>query len=139
MSACAHRPLAPNAEPAPQAVPTEAKTQAQRPSHSRGEQKKIRGLASWYGRRFKGHRTASGERFDPQARTAAHRTLPFGTVVEIKNLATGRTTRVRINDRGPVRKERLIDLSWRAAKDIGLLQSGTARVELTFSSSPSQP
>ncbi|WP_419808188.1 septal ring lytic transglycosylase RlpA family protein [Sphingomonas sp.] len=78
------------------------------------------GIASWYGAAFAGRRTASGERFDPRAMTAAHRTLPFGTLVEVTALATGRALVVRINDRGPGRGDRLIDLSQAAARRLGI-------------------
>ena len=89
-----------------------------------------RGIASWYGRKFHGKRTASGEIYNMYDRTAAHRTLPFGTYVLVRNLLNGRKTIVRINDRGPFVKGRIIDLSYRAAKDIGMIRRGTAPVEL---------
>lgn len=78
------------------------------------------GLASWYGEEVAGNRTASGERFDPGGLTAAHRTLPFGTLVEITLLDTGRSVVARVNDRGPGRRDRLIDLSRGAAQRLGL-------------------
>ncbi|WP_405030774.1 septal ring lytic transglycosylase RlpA family protein [Pleomorphomonas sp. JP5] len=86
------------------------------------------GKASWYAERG---RTASGERMNPAARTAAHRTLPFGTLVEVENLRNGRTVVVRINDRGPFIKGRVIDLSRGAANEIGMVSSGTANVRLS--------
>lgn len=86
------------------------------------------GKASWYAEHG---RTASGERMKPNARTAAHRTLPFGTLVEVQNLRNGRTVVVRINDRGPFIKGRVIDLSRGAAGEIGLVSSGTASVRLS--------
>src|ERR1700756_3414426 len=73
------------------------------------------GLASWYGPEFQGQATASGERFDMRAMTAAHRSLPFGTIVRVTDLGTGRSVRVRINDRGPIAAGRVLDLSRRAA------------------------
>lgn len=88
------------------------------------------GTASFYGRRFAGRRTASGERFDPSALTAAHRTLPFGSHVRVTHLRTGRTIVVRINDRGPFHGRRIIDLSRAAAEAIGMVRSGTAPVKL---------
>lgn len=88
------------------------------------------GMASWYGQQFQGRRTASGEPFDRHALTAAHKTLPFGTWVRVRLLATGQEVVVRINDRGPFAKGRVIDLSQAAASAIGLVQSGTARVVL---------
>jgi rare lipoprotein A len=92
-----------------------------------------RGLASWYGPRFHGRRTASGARFDMNALTAAHPTLPFGTRVQVRNLATGRVVEVRINDRGPHLRLRIIDLSQAAARAIGLGHggAGVAQVSLT--------
>lgn len=89
-----------------------------------------RGMASWYGPGFHGRRTASGEPYNMDAMTAAHQTLPFGTLVEVRNLDNGLATTVRINDRGPFEKNRIIDLSRAAAKAIGMIGPGTARVEL---------
>lgn len=90
----------------------------------------MRGLASYYGRFHDGQRTASGELFDMQAMTAAHRTLPFGTQVRVTNLKSGRAVVVRINDRGPFVKGRLLDLSYAAAKQLGVLRTGLARVRM---------
>ena len=88
------------------------------------------GLASYYGAELNGNRTASGERFDPNAMTAAHRTLSFGTRVAVTNLANGQEVVVRVNDRGPWGKTRIMDLSYAATKQIGMHRSGTARVKL---------
>ncbi|MBS1175439.1 MAG: rlpA [Burkholderiaceae bacterium] len=88
------------------------------------------GVASYYGPGFHGRRTANGERFDMHAMTAAHRTLPFGTLVKVTNLSNGKSTIVRVNDRGPYVGNRVIDLSVAAAKQIGSTHSGTARVNL---------
>lgn len=88
------------------------------------------GLASWYGRAFHGRRTASGERFDMYALTAAHRTLPLGSRVRVTNLVSGQSVVVRINDRGPFVRGRVIDLSLAAAKVLDLPRTGTARVAL---------
>lgn len=88
------------------------------------------GRASWYGPGFHGKRTANGERFNQNAMTAAHRTLPFGTKVKVTNLHNGRSVVVRINDRGPFSRGRVIDLSKAAASVIGLFQSGTAPVRI---------
>jgi rare lipoprotein A len=85
------------------------------------------GKASWY---KMGTRTASGERFKPNGLTAAHRTLPFGTKVRVKNLRNGKTVTVRINDRGPFIKSRIIDVSVGAAKRIGLVSQGVTRVSI---------
>lgn len=86
------------------------------------------GIASWYGPRFHGKRTASGERFDTNALTAAHKTLPFGTRVRVKSVADGKEVVVRINDRGPFIAGRIIDLSRAAAQALGM--RGIKRVEL---------
>jgi rare lipoprotein A len=89
------------------------------------------GIATWYGSQFAGKRTADGERFDPGAMTAAHRKLPFGTWVEVRRPDTGRSVRVRVNDRGPWGDaRRVIDLSRAAARELGILGEGTVRVEL---------
>ena len=87
-----------------------------------------RGVASWYGPGFHGRRTASGERFNTHAMTAAHRTLPFGTRVRVTNERTGRSVVVRINDRGPFAHGRVIDLSKASAQAVGL--GGVAAVSL---------
>ena len=84
-----------------------------------------RGKASWY---HESQRTASGGRFDPNGLTAAHRTLPFGTLVRVTNLRSQRCTVVRINDRGPYKKGRIIDVSKAAAKELEMIHSGTATV-----------
>lgn len=89
-----------------------------------------RGVASWYGPGFHGKRTANGERYDMHRLTAAHPSLPFGSIVEVRNLDNGQRVRVRINDRGPFVRGRIIDLSYVAAKRIGMVATGTARVEL---------
>ncbi len=96
------------------------------------------GRASWYGKKHHGKRTANGERFDMHALTAAHRTLPFGTRIRVLNLSNGREVVVRINDRGPYVKKRIIDLSHRAAKDIGMLRQGVARVKIEIIVEPSE-
>lgn len=88
------------------------------------------GEASWYGPGFHGKRTASGEVFDMHARTAAHRTLPFGTLVRVTRLDTGASTVVRINDRGPFKAGRIIDLSNGAARDVDMVRDGVARVRI---------
>jgi rare lipoprotein A len=90
------------------------------------------GMASYYGDELEGNRTASGERFDPDSLTAAHRTLPFGSKVRVTNLANGQSVVVRINDRGPFGRGRVIDISHAAAREIGMHRSGTARVKMTL-------
>lgn len=88
------------------------------------------GIASYYAARFQGRPTASGERFDNGRLTAAHRTLPFGTRVRVTNLDNGRSVTVRVNDRGPFVKGRIIDLSVAAAKRLDMLRAGVARVRV---------
>jgi rare lipoprotein A len=87
-----------------------------------------KGLASWYGREFHGKTTASGEKFNMDEFTAAHKTLPFGTVVEVKNFENGKTVRLRINDRGPYRGSRILDLSFAGAKEIDMVKAGEANI-----------
>jgi len=88
------------------------------------------GMASWYGRQHQGRATSSGEAFDMNQLTAAHRTLPFGTRVRVKNLETGRSVVVRVNDRGPFAAARIIDVSYAAAKTLGMVGAGVTRVEM---------
>ena len=90
------------------------------------------GMASYYGRELAGNRTASGEAFDPDDFTCAHRSLPFGTKVRVTNLANGQSVIVRVNDRGPWGRGRVIDISQAAAKEIGMHRSGTARVRMAL-------
>ncbi|NIJ38743.1 rare lipoprotein A [Sphingopyxis panaciterrae] len=90
------------------------------------------GMASYYGDELAGNRTASGERFDPDQLTAAHRTLPFGSMVRVTNTSNGDSVIVRINDRGPFSRGRVIDVSHAAARQIGMHRSGTARVKLAL-------
>lgn len=89
-----------------------------------------RGLASWYGSKFHGRRTSSGEAFDMYRVSAAHKTLPLPTWVEVTNLENGKKINVRVNDRGPFKDGRIIDLSYAAAVRLGVLEAGTARVEV---------
>jgi rare lipoprotein A len=95
-----------------------------------------RGIASWYGEDFHGKKTSSGEIYNMYAMTAAHKTLPLGTYVEIYNLDNRQKVEVRINDRGPFVRDRIIDLSFSAAKEIGLIAPGTARVEVVALGTP---
>jgi rare lipoprotein A len=92
----------------------------------------LHGVASWYGQEFAGRTTANGEIFDPMLLTAAHRTLPFNTVLDVRNPKTGQVVRVRINDRGPFVGNRLIDLSYAAAQQIGLIDPGSGDVDLAI-------
>jgi len=95
------------------------------------------GIASWYGRDFHGRKTANGERYDMHALSAAHKTLPLPTLVRVTNLENGRSVVVRVNDRGPFARNRLIDLSYAAARSLGFVNKGTARVRVqTLDSRP---
>ena len=88
------------------------------------------GLASWYGKRYHGQKTSSGETYDMYAMTAAHPTLPIPSYVRVTNVANRKSVVVRVNDRGPFKSERVIDLSYVAAYKLGFIQSGQARVEV---------
>lgn len=99
----------------------------------------LNGRASWYGGKFIGRPTANGEIFDTNKLTAAHKTLPFNTIVEVTNLENGKKIEVRINDRGPFIKGRIIDLSKRAAGKIDMLKTGTAEVSLKIVDMPNPP
>jgi rare lipoprotein A len=88
------------------------------------------GKVAWYGRKFAGRRTASGERFNPDALTMAHKTLPFGTKVKVTNTKTGKSVVVRVNDRGPTQPDRIGDLSLAAARALGMVRSGVIDAEL---------
>lgn len=90
------------------------------------------GHASYYGNELAGRRTANGEIFNPRDMTAAHRTIAFGTRVKVTHLGNGREVVVRVNDRGPWGRGRIIDLSYAAAKELGMHRSGTAQVKLTL-------
>jgi rare lipoprotein A len=90
----------------------------------------FRGLASYYADEFNGRKTSNGEIFDMNDFTAAHRTLPFGTKLQVTNLKNGKSVIVRINDRGPFAEDRIIDLSKAAAEAIGMLNDGVAEVEI---------
>jgi rare lipoprotein A len=94
------------------------------------------GVASWYGAPFHGRRTSNGETYDMHEMTAAHRTLPFGSIVRVTNLRNGKQTEVRINDRGPFVANRVIDLSESAARAIEMMGPGTAPVRLEIVSGP---
>lgn len=95
-----------------------------------------RGIASWYGSKFHGHLTSNGETYNMFAMTAAHKTLPLPSYVKVTNLDNGQSAIVRVNDRGPFHRDRIIDLSYSAASKIGMLQQGTARVQLELIKSP---
>jgi rare lipoprotein A len=89
-----------------------------------------RGIASWYGRKFHGRRTSSGERYDMYAMTAAHTILPIPSYARVPNLSNGRSVVVRVNDRGPFHSDRIIDLSYTAAYKLGFVNAGSAQVEV---------
>lgn len=134
LAACAGQPpLQSQKAPQPVATPKKQIRPTSKPVPAPRPDEKFRqtGMASFYANRLHGRRTASGERYDKQAMTAAHRHLPFGTVVNVVNLKNGRQVAVRINDRGPHRKGRIIDLSHAAAKQLGMLKDGVARVEIS--------
>jgi len=88
------------------------------------------GVASYYGEEFQGRQTSNGETYDMNQLTAAHRTLPFNTLVKVINVQNGKSVVVRINDRGPFKDDRIIDLSFEAAKTIGMIGTGTTNVRL---------
>ncbi len=88
------------------------------------------GKASWYGPKFHGRKTANGETYDMNGMTAAHRKLPFNTIIEVTLLSSGKSCRVRINDRGPFKGNRILDLSKGAAKKIGLIEEGVGKVRI---------
>ena len=139
----------PNLERVPDAVPRSESLHpyANRPYTVLGQQYvptpgvrtyRERGMASWYGRKFHGQPTSSGERYDMYAMTGAHPTLPIPSYVRVTNLRNGRNVVVRINDRGPFSNKRLIDLSYTAAYKLGYVATGTAdvEVELVVAGSP---
>jgi rare lipoprotein A (peptidoglycan hydrolase) len=97
------------------------------------------GKGSWYGRWHQGRKTANGERFNMYQMTAAHRSLPLGTIVRVTNPATGKSVKVRINDRGPYYKGRVIDLSAAAARALGISKKGTARLQIEAFASDQTP
>ena len=126
---CAHREEVPSREPA---YETAAVTGEPTPRNE-----VLVGYATWYGAALAGRPTASGERFDPSKMTAAHRSLPFGTWVDVTRVDTGQSVRVRITDRGPFgHEERIIDLSHEAAKELGILKTGVTRVKVTILQAP---
>lgn len=96
------------------------------------------GEASWYGGKFQGRQTANGEKFDTNMLTAAHKTLPFNTIVEVKNLENNKAVHVRINDRGPFVEGRIIDLSRAAASKLDMVGVGVAKVEVRIIKDPSE-
>jgi rare lipoprotein A len=106
------------------ATPAPAPTAVERPIYVE------EGIASWYGASHQGRPTADGERFDMHALTAAHRSLPFSAVIRVTNLGNGRMVKVRVNDRGPYAKGRILDLSAAAAEALGMSRDGIAHVRI---------
>lgn len=100
--------------------------------HARPQNRQFSGKVSWYGKKFHGRKTASGEKFDMNDLTCAHRTLPFGTRILIENPKNGKSVVVKVNDRGPYAKGRVLDLSRGAAKRLGTLLGGVAYVDCTI-------
>src|SRR5258708_35293001 len=121
-------------KPARASVPVSTPAATSSPSEARGHTET--GIASWYGNPYHGRRTASGEIYDMEQLTAAHPTLPFQTVIEVTNLDNGKRVTVRITDRGPFAKGRILDLSHAAARAIEMLGPGTARVRLKVIKAP---
>jgi rare lipoprotein A len=130
-SGCAHRPrVTPSPAPGPSApVPSGPPPRAERQPAIPGQYTE-EGVASWYGVPFHGRRTSNGEIYDMYQFTAAHRTLPFNGVVRVTNLRNGKQTEVRVNDRGPFVANRIIDLSFAAARAIEMIGTGTSPVRL---------
>lgn len=105
----------------------QTQTHQARPHQARSQ----RGTASYYAPKFNGRRMANGRRFDARSNSAAHRTLPLGTTAQVTNLENGRTATVKVEDRGPYARGRVIDLSPKTAQDLGMRDQGTAPVEVT--------
>lgn len=97
-----------------------------------------RGIASWYGEKFHGRKTASGEIYDMYAMTAAHKSLPLPTYIRVTNLGNDKSVIVKVNDRGPFIEGRIVDLSYAAAEELGIIVAGTAEVEISAVATPSE-
>ncbi|MDJ0657664.1 MAG: septal ring lytic transglycosylase RlpA family protein [Xanthomonadales bacterium] len=156
LAACAGRAPTPPAKPLPPDIPAEEPRPVSEPLSSRGNQSPYRvngrtyrvmprsegyreqGVASWYGPKFHGKPTSNQETFDMYQYSAAHRTLPLPSYVKVTHLENGRSVVVRVNDRGPFAKNRLIDLSYAAAMRLGMVRQGTARVEVEALDTPGQ-
>lgn len=132
VAACAHAPAGREAPREPSAAPPEAAPPpaAEAPAPAPEEAREQTGFASFYGHKFQGRRTASGERYDVHRLTCAHRTEPFGTRLRVTDLESGKSVVVRVNDRGPFSRGRIIDLSLAAARELGMVRRGLARVKL---------
>jgi rare lipoprotein A len=134
LSACAIKPAPPPTLPGQPAPYRVYGTWYQPMTHARDFVEE--GTASWYGSDFHGRRTSSGETYDMYGMTAAHKTLPLGTYVRVTNLHNGRSVEVRVNDRGPFVRDRVIDLSYTAAKELDMLGPGTAPVKVVALGAP---
>lgn len=123
------------------ACATPQRSQFYRPYAGKGNQEyKAIGLASWYGQPFHGRRTASGERYDMNEMTCAHKSLPFGAMLKVTNLRNNKSVIVKVNDRGPFVRDRLIDLSRAAANQLAFVRAGTAKVCIEWiNDPPNQP
>lgn len=128
----AQSPAAPAAASAPAAPAAPAATQAAAAPAADASEGKI----AWYGRKFAGRKTASGERFNPAALTMAHKTLPFGTQVKVTNTVNQRSVTVRVNDRGPTSPDRIGDVSLAAAQKLRMTRSGVVNAKLEVLSAP---
>jgi len=128
----AHTNSQPSLDPSPAAIPSPQFVAPVTPAKKPSFFKRVSniGMASWYGAVLNGHKTASGETFDMNQMTACHRTLPFGTMVRVVDLHSGKSVIVRINDRGVLFRERIIDLSRGAAEALGIRKAGVASVRL---------
>src|SRR3954454_17637656 len=125
---CAHAPRQSPVQPRESSVEP---ARPPKPARERRGPQLAQGLASWYGGALRGHLTANGERFNPSALTAAHRTLPFGTCLHVENLENGPSVNVRVNDRGPYVNGRIIDVSEGAARRLDMLHEGVGHVRLS--------
>ena len=145
LAACTHRPppaprtaprTAPRPEPprpdTPATTPPEAPPAEPPPVEARPAPRMQVGLASYYSRKLQGRRTANGERYDGKALTAAHRSARFGTRLRVTELAGGKSVVVRVNDRGPFVRGRVVDLSLAAARELGIVHRGVAQVRVEF-------
>jgi len=124
LSACAPTRQAPPPAPVPAQMPLTGVPSPDAPTFTQ------QGRASWYGNYHQGQKTASGEPYDMNQLTAAHRSLPFGSVVRVTDVKSGKSVKVRINDRGPRAKNRVIDLSAQAARALGITDHGVAQVKI---------
>ncbi|MDO9315628.1 MAG: septal ring lytic transglycosylase RlpA family protein [Burkholderiaceae bacterium] len=119
-----------NAQQAPAASAPEVAAPAMAPSAAPASMDASEGKVAYYGSKFAGRKTASGQRFNPNALTMAHKTLPFGTMVKVTNLSNDKSVVVRVNDRGPTQADRIGDLSYAAARKIRMLRSGVVNAKL---------